>query len=199
MSKNYTDVGYKKIRAPEHVFKMITEFWEANKNKESDEQLPEGNSFLNYWENAVKMVSVENTDLDGGGTELYDSILKVTRELISEWVGQELEGSSVYGIRIYKEGSILAPHVDRLPLISSAIINVAQDVDEAWPLEVIGHDGIAHNVTMEPGDLVLYESHSIIHSEYLWCTLAAYHSTTSHLILFLTMINIGRPFALKVR
>lgn len=53
--------------------------------------------------------------------------------------------------------------VDRLPLVSSAIINVAQDVDEPWPLEVIGHDGKAHNVTMVPGDLVLYESHSIIH------------------------------------
>jgi hypothetical protein len=38
-----------------------------------------------------------------------------------------------------------------------------QDVDEPWPLEVIGHDGKAYNVTMEPGDLVLYESHSILH------------------------------------
>jgi hypothetical protein len=47
--------------------------------------------------------------------------------------------------------------------VSSAIINVAQDVDEPWPLEVIGHDGKAANVTMEPGDMVLYESHSVIH------------------------------------
>ena len=61
------------------------------------------------------------------------------------------------------EGAVLAPHVDRNPLVSSAIINVDQDVDEPWPLEVIGHDGKAYNVTMEPGDLVLYESHSIIH------------------------------------
>ena len=58
---------------------------------------------------------------------------------------------------------MLAPHVDRNPLISSAIINVDQDVDEPWPLEVIGHDGKAYNITMEPGDLVLYESHSILH------------------------------------
>lgn len=35
---------------------------------------------------------------------------------------------------------------------------------------MIGHNGKAHNVTMEPDDMVLYESHSIIH---------------------------GRPFALK--
>lgn len=57
----------------------------------------------------------------------------------------------------------LSLDTDRLPLVSSAIINVAQDVDEPWPLEVIGHDGKAYNVTMLPGDLVLYESHSIIH------------------------------------
>jgi hypothetical protein len=29
--------------------------------------------------------------------------------------------------------------------------SVAQDLDEPWPLEVIGHDGRAANVTMEPG------------------------------------------------
>jgi hypothetical protein len=50
-----------------------------------------------------------------------------------------------------------------MPLISSAIINVDQDVDEPWFLEVYDHQGVAHNITMEPGDLVLYESHSVIH------------------------------------
>jgi hypothetical protein len=33
---------------------------------------------------------------------------------------------------------------------------------QPWPLEVIGHDGRATNVTMEPGDMVLYESHSVV-------------------------------------
>ena len=47
--------------------------------------------------------------------------------------------------------------------VSSAIINVAQDTDEPWPIEVISHDGRAYNVTMEPGEMVLYESHSVIH------------------------------------
>jgi hypothetical protein len=50
---------------------------------------------------------------------------------------------------------VLSSHVDRLPLVSSAIICVDADVEEPWPLEVIGHDGKAHNVTMEPGDMVL--------------------------------------------
>jgi prolyl 4-hydroxylase len=59
---------------------------------------------------------------------------------------------------------MLSPHVDRLPLVSSCIINVAQDVDEDWPIEVIDRHGNAVNITMQPGDMVLYESHSLIHS-----------------------------------
>ena len=51
----------------------------------------------------------------------------------------------------------------RIPLVSSCIINIDQDVDEPWPLEVLGHDGIARNITMRPGDMILYESHSVIH------------------------------------
>ena len=153
------------MKAPEHVFKLITDFWEANKENVSEEQLPEGSTFLNFWDDTVKFVSIENPELIGGGTDLYNSILSATNPIVSEWTGQDLEGSSVYGIRIYKEKAIMAPHVDRLPLICSAIINVAQDIDEDWPLEVIGHDGIAKNVTLEPGDLLLYESHSVLHGK----------------------------------
>ena len=47
--------------------------------------------------------------------------------------------------------------------MSSCIIQVAQDIDEPWPVEVISHDGVAYNITMAPGDMVLYESHSILH------------------------------------
>lgn len=109
------------------------------------------------------MASIENESMDGGGYALKQMIWNAARDTISEWTGQQLAECSLYGIRVYKEGAVLAPHVDRLPLVSSAIINVDQDVDEPWPLEVIGHDGKAHNVTMVPGDLVLYESHSILH------------------------------------
>jgi prolyl 4-hydroxylase len=48
-------------------------------------------------------------------------------------------------------------------LVTSAIIQVDQLVDEDWPLEVIGRDGVARNLTCHPGDMILYESHSTIH------------------------------------
>jgi prolyl 4-hydroxylase len=48
-------------------------------------------------------------------------------------------------------------------LVSSCIIQVAQDLNEDWPIEVYSHDGKAHNVTMKPGEMVLYESHTVLH------------------------------------
>jgi len=86
---------------------------------------------------------------------LKNAIWDAAKSTISQWTGAELKECSLYGIRVYATGSVLSAHVDRLPLVSSAIINVAADVEEPWPLEVIGHDGKAHNVTMEPGDMVL--------------------------------------------
>lgn len=86
----------------------------------------------NNWKVDSEMISVEDTSLRGGGHRLKQKIWNSARDIISEWTGQELTQCSLYGIRRYKEGAILATHVDRLPLVSSAIINVAQDTDEPW-------------------------------------------------------------------
>ena len=83
--------------------------------------------------------------------------------LLEEWMGQELTMCSLYGVRICYDGAVLAPHVDRLLLVSSAIIDMAQYVDEPWPIEVIAHNVLAYNVTMKLGEMVLYESHYVLH------------------------------------
>eukprot|EP00977_Amphora_coffeiformis_P018814 scaffold6749_cov162-Amphora_coffeaeformis.AAC.9 len=45
----------------------------------------------------------------------------------------------------------------------AAPVEIMYSLHSFFQLEVIGHDGKAYNVTMEPGDMVLYESHSILH------------------------------------
>jgi prolyl 4-hydroxylase len=161
--ENYTKVGFKKIKAPPELYKIVKKFWDDNKHKQTEEQWGTGNTYTNNWESKSFMVSVEDTSLRGSGNGIKESIWNAARDLISEWTGQELTQCSLYGVRVYTEGAILAPHVDRLPLVSSAILHVDSDVDEPWPLEVYSHDGRAYNVTSEPGDMILYESHSIIH------------------------------------
>lgn len=161
--QNYTDLGFKKIKAPESVFKVIKEFWEKNKDRQEPEKWFTGNTYTNHWNAPTAMVSVENSRLRGGGNRLKQKIWDLAQETLQQWTGEELTPCSLYGIRVYVDGAVLATHVDRMPLVSSAILNVAQDVDEPWPLEVYAHDGRAYNVTMEPGDMVLYESHSVLH------------------------------------
>uniref|UniRef100_A0A7S4MFC3 Fe2OG dioxygenase domain-containing protein n=1 Tax=Odontella aurita TaxID=265563 RepID=A0A7S4MFC3_9STRA len=173
--KNFTETGFLKIRCPDAVYTVLKRFWDNNRDESKwvEEQWSKGYTYVNYWDEPSYMVNVEDShNFVGGGLSIKRAVWDAAKSTLEEWTGQTLKASSLYGIRVYKGGHFLAPHVDRLPLVSSAIINVDQDLDEPWPIEVIGHDGRAHNVTMEPGDMVLYESHSIIH---------------------------GRPFAMKGR
>ena len=123
---NYTDTGFKKIRAPERLRKLLTDYWETNKDKKKQEVWSAGNTYTNHWHSPTYMVSVEDSTLRGGGRNLKNNIWDAAKSTIEEWTGMELVPTSLYGIRVYTEGAILSPHVDRLPLVSSAIINVAQ-------------------------------------------------------------------------
>ena len=162
---NFTDVGFKKIRLPDYLWFDLKTYWDDNvmakggiENLE-EEYWPEANTYTNHWASESKMKSINNLR---GFTE---PIWREVEESIKEWIPEAKSWSrtSLYGIRVYTRGSILATHVDRDPLITSAIINVGQDVEEEWPLEIYDHDGRAHNITMQPGDLILYESHSSLH------------------------------------
>jgi len=119
----------------------------------------------NHWESPAYVVDIDDEELEGGGKDLKKAIWDAAIDGVSKWTGGQakLRPVSVYGIREYTEGAILSPHIDRHPLVSSGIVNVAQDVDEPWPLEVYDRSGKAVNITMEPGDMILYESHSLIH------------------------------------
>ena len=160
--RNYTELGFAKIRAPEEVFSLIAKFWNDNEHL-AEAEWKSLNSYHNMWAAPPKLVNVQDSKFLGGGVDLQTQIWESSRKVMEEWTGQHLAPCSMWGVRIYFNDSILAPHVDRNPLVTSAIINVAQDVDEDWPLEVWGHDGKPYNISMKPGDMVLYESHSILH------------------------------------
>ena len=160
---NYTKVGFKKLQLPSEVYSIIRNFYDTNKDKPHVENWPRGNTYTNHWEAPTYMISTEDGRLRGSGSALKASIWNGVKPILEEWTGHKLKPTSLYGIRLYHHGAILATHADRLPLVSSCIINVDQDVNEPWPIEVYDHDGRAHNVTMQPGDMVLYESHTVLH------------------------------------
>mmetsp|Transcript_22989 Transcript_22989/g.50123 ORF Transcript_22989/g.50123 Transcript_22989/m.50123 type:complete len:433 (+) Transcript_22989:841-2139(+) len=162
---NMTKTGYMKTKAPASLMKLLKEFWESNKDEKEIEEWGEDSIYTNHWSAPTNILSIEDENLVGGGEDLKEAIWDAAIDGITEWTGgiAKLRPVSLYGIREYTEGAVLSPHVDRTPLVSSGIVNVFQDVDEPWPLEVYDRNGHAVNITMEPGDMILYESHSLIH------------------------------------
>ena len=138
---NYTQTGYKKIRAPKRFYDLLLQHWNTNQGKKSQEQWFVGNTYTNHWESPTFIVGVEDSKLRGGGSTLKKQLWDAVKETIEDWTGMEQEPTSMYGIREYTRNAMLSPHVDRLPLVSSCIVNVAQDVDEPWPLEIYDRQG----------------------------------------------------------
>jgi hypothetical protein len=172
--QNYTIVGFQKTRASSHLMSLLIDFYERNDLDEQVEKWNPGDTHTNHWEARTYVMNVQDAKLNGGGIALSGAIWLEVHDVLMRWIKNDNPGfhyqlypASLYGIRTYTKGAVLAPHVDRLPLVISAIINVAQDLDggEAWPLELYAHDGVAYNVTLEPGDMLLYESHSVIHGK----------------------------------
>jgi len=179
--RNHTEVGFKVVTLSAEVWRALQEFWtnamiehdeKTKKNEDaghrvvvfpdglSDENWPTGNTYVNHWYRPTHITTI---NVDRNLTQL---IWDESQKHMQEWIprAELFTRSDIYGIRIYRNGHILAPHVDRDPLVSSAIINVDQDgMEEPWPLEVYDHAGKAHNVTIQPGEMILYESHSVIH------------------------------------
>lgn len=60
---------------------------------------------MNHWVNETGIVSVEDSNSEGGGYVLKQHIWNAARDTISEWTGQQMAECSLYGIRVYKEVS----------------------------------------------------------------------------------------------
>jgi len=87
-------------------------------------------------------------------------------ELVSAWAGVEVEETAMYGLRQYETGARLLSHVDRLTTHAvSLIVNIAQEnLANPWPIEVFDHADRLHEVTMDAGEIVYYESANNLHS-----------------------------------
>lgn len=104
---NYTVIGFKHIKTPAGAWEAITQFYNENKANEKLEKWYRGNTIVNTWESPSYMISFENPQFRGGNTikmKIWDAV----KPIIEEWVGRKVEPTSLYGIRVYKEGSILA-------------------------------------------------------------------------------------------
>lgn len=84
--------------------------------------------------------------------ELNYQVLHELTPMFSEWAGVPLEPTSVYGVRIYRDGSTLRDHLDVLEShVISGILHIDSDLDEPFPIQIEGSDGKLASVDLKPG------------------------------------------------
>lgn len=102
--------------------------------------------------------------LDINNAPMLSEFQKEFKNILTKWIDYKAELShvSTYGIREYLRGSSLGNHYDKLNVIS-AIIHMGDISDKPWNLYIEDHSFRPHNITMEYGDVVLYESTTCLH------------------------------------
>ena len=116
---------------------------------------------LNFFDIKTHMIS-----LDHNFHERNSIANDVVKQVLMEWNGGiDLEFTAFYGIREYQRGAVLRNHVDRVDThVYSVVLQVGQSgIDSDWPLEVIGFDGKRYEITVQPGEMILYEGHRLMH------------------------------------
>ena len=86
--------------------------------------------------------------------------------ILTKWIEYKspLVHTATYGIHKYLRGSHLGNHYDKKNThVISAIIHLDDASDKPWNLYIEDHHFRPHNVTMEYGDIVLYESTTCLH------------------------------------
>ena len=153
---SYTEVGFLKDKLNVHLVSKIRTFYNENQQHLKTEVVAGG-----YIETDSKQSASETIELtDDLRNEIHSSLLKKAES----WSGTKLLPTYVYGIRIYNRGAKLNPHRDREEThIIGVIINIAQEVEKDWPLEIEDHQGKKHLLILKPGEIILYESALLDH------------------------------------
>jgi len=137
----------------------LTNFYHSNKNLQEDEFSGE-DDFIKTTEKNIAPTTMTTLP-----EHLCDYVHDYMQPLLESWTGTLLEATYVYGIRTYHNKSILKPHRDRIAThIISCIINVYQDVDMEWPLQIEDNFYRKHSVILKPGEAIFYESARLEHS-----------------------------------
>jgi len=157
VERTFSSLGFAKGRLPNDVFASMGSFYYNNRHNVVNEEWAGKGLFVNWWETDIKFVAIP-----WSLKEIWQLRLLT---LVGIWSGVDVEETSMYGLRQYEQGARLLSHVDRMPTHAvSLIVNIAQEnLASPWPVEVFDHADRLHEVMMEPGDIVYYESAKNLH------------------------------------
>ena len=159
IKRSFTELGFNKGRLPDDLWGSIQTYYYNNRNNKVREEYEFKGYTVNWWE-----VDPFFIGMPWGLKGYWQTRL---RALVEKWIGGNitLENTDIYGMRRYEDGARLLTHVDREAThATSLIINVAQEaIREPWYVEIYDHADRLHEIEMNPGDIVYYESAKALH------------------------------------
>jgi hypothetical protein len=122
--RNYTAAGYAKVPAPIVVYTTLRDFWDRFSPKYLRPEVWDvANIYTNHWAAPTELLLLDpnpplppldgTTHLPQMSIQNRQKIVEQVQDVLERWTGISLQPTSLYGIRSYSNGSILAPHVDR--------------------------------------------------------------------------------------
>lgn len=146
--------GYAKMSFTQPLHAALTDWYQERRN---DSMKPHGVIPGGYTNNDKVLIDKVNLD---EFPATHRAVVRELRDILQWWTGLRLKHTSTFGIRVYRRGSMLIDHVDRMDThLASAVIQVGQQVDEngGWPLELLLANGTVAEVYTQPGEVILYE------------------------------------------
>eukprot|EP01039_Chlorochromonas_danica_P000783 gene783-850_t len=155
--RTYTEFGFSKGRLPTDLFASMSAFYYNNADQATIEEWENKGVFVNWWETDVFFLPMP--------MQLKRYWQGRLKEMVEAWVGVPLELTDIYGMRRYEKGARLLTHVDREAThATSLIVNVAQgNIRKPWTIEIYDFNDRLHEIEMNPGDIVFYESARCLH------------------------------------
>lgn len=155
----FHNIGFEKKKIKLECVDKIKEWMNNNTSKFIKEQ-----SSINY--EIEKNIYSNILYINTAPSELQELLKNEISLLLTEWINYKTNLNYVctYGIREYLKGSILQNHYDRIKShVISAIIHLDDKSEKPWPLYIEDHHFRSHEIEMEYGDVVFYESTTCLH------------------------------------
>lgn len=163
IAPNFTEHGWGLTRAPQDIVDKLKASLHNGLPTAKEEEdkvgrtVIEGSANATNWQRPLFIPQVA----------LNDEVLQRLKPMHEAWAGIPLVGEVAYGLRVYRNESMLHMHVDRPRThVISCILHVDHDDDpdsEPWPIYIEDFQGNLNEVKLESGDMLFYESSKCMH------------------------------------
>ncbi len=143
---SFTETGFAIVKTPTAVHRALRQAYDARVGHHIAERADEA---------YLPTGDPDFIDID----DIKGPFSFALQSMHEDWSGVQLQPSAVYGLRVYREGQTLLEHTDTLEThVISSIVHIAHDTDEPWPLWFRDLRGDEHELVLEEGEMLLYES-----------------------------------------